>query len=63
MSMSFLHRWAHLLKKQSPITVDRLITREKKLPFPFPLAANKWKFAVSILFLQQTSGIFFAVLR
>jgi hypothetical protein len=35
------HRWASLLKQQSSITVYLLLTKENKLPFPVPFAANK----------------------
>jgi hypothetical protein len=45
---------ARLLRQQSSITVDRLPTKENKLPFPF--AANKQKFDVSLFHLQQTNG-------
>jgi hypothetical protein len=36
-------RWARLLKQQSSTTVNHLLTKENKLPFPF--GANKRKFA------------------
>jgi hypothetical protein len=45
-----MHGWAHLLKQQLLITVNRFRSKEKKLPF----AAKKWKFAVFLL--QQTNG-------
>jgi hypothetical protein len=45
-----MHRWARLLKQQSPITVNHTPSKENKLPF----AANKWKFAIFLS--QQTSG-------
>ncbi len=48
-----MHRWAHLLKQQTPITIYRLQTKENKLLFPF--AAKKWKLAVSVFLLQQTN--------
>jgi hypothetical protein len=47
-------RWARLLKSSS--TVYCLPTKEIKLPFLFPFAANKWKFAVSVSRLQQKNG-------
>ncbi len=46
-----MHRWAHLLKQQSSITIYRLLTKENKLPF----SANKRKFAVFVFHLQQTN--------
>jgi hypothetical protein len=41
------HRWALLLKQQTSITFDRLLTKETNFCFPFPVAANKRKFAIS----------------
>ncbi len=52
----YRQRWARLLKQQSSITVSRSTTKEKNFRFPFPFAANKCKFAVSIFCLQQTNG-------
>jgi hypothetical protein len=49
------HRWPRLLKQQSLITVYCLPTREN-VHFPFPFAANKRKFVVSVLCLQKTNG-------
>jgi hypothetical protein len=48
-----MHRWASLLKQQTPITIYCLPTKENKLLFPF--AAKKQKFAVSVFLLQQTN--------
>jgi hypothetical protein len=42
-------------KQQSSITVYHLPTKEN-FRFPFPLAANKRKFAISVLYLQKTNG-------
>jgi hypothetical protein len=44
---------ARLPTQQSSIIVNRLLTKENKLPFPF--AAHKRKFAVSVFRLQQTN--------
>jgi hypothetical protein len=41
------HRWTHLLKQQSSITVSLLPTKEDNVCFPFPFEANKLKGAVS----------------
>jgi hypothetical protein len=38
------------------ITVYLLPTKEKNVRFPFPFAANKRKFAVSVFRLQKTNG-------
>jgi hypothetical protein len=43
------------LLQQSLITFYRQ-PRETNFHFLFSLAANKWKFAVSIFHLQQTNG-------
>jgi hypothetical protein len=42
------HRWVHLMKQQSSITVEHLPTRKKRMFSVFLFAANKRKFAVSI---------------
>jgi hypothetical protein len=52
-----MHRWVRLLKQQSLIAVYHLPTMENKLRFPFPFAANKRKFAVSVFRLQQTKKL------
>jgi hypothetical protein len=45
------------LKQLSSITVYHLPTKENKLPFSVPFAANKRKVAVAVFRLQQTNGI------
>jgi hypothetical protein len=35
------HRWTHLLKQQSSITVSLLPTKENKVYFPFPFAEKR----------------------
>ncbi len=50
------NRWACLLRQQLLITVYLLLTKETNFCILFPFASNKWKFAVSILHLQQTNG-------
>ncbi len=49
-------RWARLLKQQLSITIYCLPTKKTNFHIPFPFAANKQKFAVSIFRLQKTIG-------
>jgi hypothetical protein len=56
---TFTHRWARLMKQQSPITAYRLPTKEKtsvfrfrlqqtnrSLPIPFPICSKETEVAV-----------------
>jgi hypothetical protein len=51
---------ARLLKQQTSVTVDRLLTMENKLPFPYSICRSKRKFAISVFrFSKQTEVAFF----
>jgi hypothetical protein len=42
-----------LVETPSSITIYRFPIKENKLPFPFPSAANKWKFTVTVFYLPR----------
>ncbi len=55
MPNKYNHRWVRQLTRQTSIPVYLLSIKDPNFHFPFPFAANKWKFVISVFRLQQTN--------